>query len=159
MRKSQPNPSTISSDTPRVEVEGTLRKTKDFKRLHPVNRASKHDVYNLSEICKHYNVTDQTVRNWLKAGLPRVPGVSEMLVNGGDLNAFHAARRKAAQKPLTLAQFLCLTCHEARDPVPGSVLGADPEQRTLRMQSECSVCGSTMFRVWSKASAEALQMI
>lgn len=152
-------PSEGSIDRPETSEEldqRRVRKRRPFKRLHSATKARCNDVYNLAELTKLYGVEDQTIYNWIKEGLLRVPGTSRILVRGDHLNAFHAARREKAKRPLGPTEFLCLGCHTQREPAHGSVTGADPECPALRFEALCPICGRQMFRAWSKRSAEAL---
>lgn len=105
---------------------------------------------------KLYGVVEQTVQNWCKAGLKRVPDVPQVLVCGEALNAFHEARSRKARKPLSPTEFLCLTCHEAREPEPASIVGADPSSPLLHLAARCSICAGTVYRAWSRTAALAL---
>lgn len=133
------------------------RKRRPFRRLHDQAKARSDDVYSGDEIVRLYSVDDQTVRNWCKEGLKRVGGTSRFLVRGDELNAFHAARNTRARQPMTLTEFLCLTCHFPREPSPGSVVSAQTGKPDLRLEACCSVCGKAMYRAWSLAAATALQ--
>lgn len=105
---------------------------------------------------KLYGVVEQTVQNWCKAGLKRVPDVPQVLVCGEALNAFHEARSRKARKPLSPTEFLCLTCHEAREPEPTSIVGADPFSPSLHLAARCSICAGAVYRAWSRTAALAL---
>lgn len=138
------------------KVAGT-RKRRPFKRLYRATGVRGDDVYSLAEIRKLFDVEEQTVYNWVREGLKRVPGTKRFLVSGHALKSFHANRNEKAKRPLRLDQFLCLRCHMPREPAPGSLIGADPDMPALRIEARCAVCGAAMFRPWSKTVSEALE--
>lgn len=135
------------------------RKRRPFKRLHSASKARCNDVYNVAEIRKLYGVEEQTIYNWIREGLIRVPGISRLLVRGDHLNAFHAARRERAKRPLGPTEFLCFVCKIQREPAPHSVIGVDPACPGLRLEARCLICGTQMFRPWSRRSADALRSL
>lgn len=145
-----------SADPDESKVAGT-RKRRSFKRLHSATKARRDDVYSLAEIQKLYGVEEQTAYNWIKEGLKRVPDTSRFLVRGGELNFFHAVRNENAKRPLGLEQLFCFGCHEPREPAPGSLIGADPNVRAIRIEGRCPICGTAMFRPWSRPVCEALR--
>jgi hypothetical protein len=145
MPKSSPPPETLRQ-----------RKRRPFRRLHSATKACASDVYSLQEVMKLYDVDEQTVRNWRKSGLECVDVNGRFLVRGDKLNAFHADRNARAKQPLTLNEFLCLSCHLPREPAPGSVVGASIHNPSLRLEARCSVCGTQLYRPWSTKASAAL---
>ena len=144
----------MSKPPPPVSKE--LRKRRDFKRLHSATKARSDIIYSLAEIVRLYNVDEQTVRNWCKAGLKRVETKSRFLVCGDELNAFHAARDALARRRLNLTEFLCLRCHAPREPSVGSVVGAHEYRSGLGLEARCRICNTAMYRPWSEAVSSAL---
>lgn len=132
------------------------RKRRPFKRLHSATKARADIIYSLAEIVRLYDVDEQTVRNWCKAGLKRVETKSRFLVRGDELNAFHAARNAHARQHLALTEFLCLRCHAPREPAAGSIVGIHDDKPGLGLKARCQNCNTAMYRPWSKAASLAL---
>jgi hypothetical protein len=133
------------------------RKRRPFRRLHDPTKARGDDVYTIKEVANLYQVDEQTVYNWIREGLRPVANATRLLIRGTTLNRFHAARNERARRPMTETQFLCLHCHIASEPAPGSVIGATTPLPSLRMEARCSTCDQPMYRAWSRSSAAALQ--
>lgn len=129
------------------------------RRLHNGNIASIHDVYCLIEIMRLYGVSESTPANWVKQGLVRVSGTASFLVRGEELNRFHAERKKRSKQPLAAHQFFCLTCHAPSEPAPGTLSGAEPDHRDIRLQGRCVICDTPMFRPYSASAAEAMRLM
>jgi hypothetical protein len=140
--------------TPAPPPGSPKRKRRPFKRRHTI-RARADLVYSLLEITRLCGISEQTVRNWCKAGLERVPGTSRFLVCGDKLNAFLDARLAASRQPLAATEFFCLKCHRPREPSLGSVRMAHQGQRTTTLKARCLACSTRMFRAVSKETAEA----
>lgn len=140
--------------TPPPPPGSPKRKRRPFRRRHTI-RARADLVYSLPEITRLCGVSEQTVRNWGKAGLERVPGTSRFLVCGDKLNAFLDARLAASRQPLAAKEFYCLKCHRPREPFPGSVRMALQGQRSTTLKARCSACSTRIFRAVSKETAEA----
>ncbi len=140
----------------RIGDPANERKRRPFKRLHNTNRARKDDIYSILEIARLYRVEEQTVFNWLKNGLQRVPGATKILVSGSTLNEFHKDKKARSKQPLGPTEFYCFSCKGPREPTPGSVTGASKIVRALRFEAKCSWCGKSVYRAWSQFAANAL---
>jgi hypothetical protein len=139
-------------------VEKAKRVRRPFKRRHSARKAHGDDVYSLADVERLYSVDPQTVLNWIREGLQTVQGATRLLVRGDALNEFHAERNAKAKRPLGLTQFYCLRCHVPSEPALGSVLGATNAEPSLRFEASCRVCGTRMYRSWSKEAAQALSV-
>ncbi|MET4636751.1 helix-turn-helix domain-containing protein [Kaistia defluvii] len=84
------------------------RARKPFKIFHP-QKAKQHRNYSRAQVMKLYNVTRNTLTNWINEGLITVPG-SPVLFRGEDLNAFHKARHDGARWNCSPGEFLCFHC-------------------------------------------------
>ena len=65
-----------------------------MRRRHPNPRLAKiHRNYTVEEVASLFGVHRNTVRDWVKRGLPTSDGRRPMLILGRDLVAFLSARR------------------------------------------------------------------
>lgn len=141
--------------TPTTPPGSPKRKRLLFRRRHTI-RARADLIYSLPEITRLCGVSEQTVRNWCRAGLERVPGTSQFLVCGNKLNAFLNARLAASRQPLAATEFFCLKCHRPREPSPGGVrLSSHAGRRSTTLKARCSACSTMMYRACSQKTVEA----
>lgn len=128
-----------------------MARTRFNPRLAKVNRS-----YTVEEIARRYVVHRNTVRNWIKGGLPTVDESKPALVQGADLRAFLEARRQAAKRPCLLGTLYCFKCRAHRAPALGM---ADFLARTTgagNLSALCEVCETPMNR---RAREDALGAI
>jgi hypothetical protein len=93
--------------------------TRRFRVYHFSQRAKGNYVYDAKDVLALYGISRNTLRNWEKAGLVRLPQPtlaclkpkSRRLYRGHELNRFHDARREASKRPSRGDQLFCLACH------------------------------------------------
>lgn len=82
------------------------------KRIRMNSRAARANwLYTSEDVQKLYQVTPNTVSNWIRYGLPYFP-TKQRLFKGEHLNAFHAARNKAARQVCAKDEIYCLCCKQ-----------------------------------------------
>lgn len=87
---------------------------------HNPRRAKMHFSYTIAQAADLYGVHRQTVRHWLGNGLQPNDAGKPVLIHGGELNRFHAARRTAGKQPCGPDELYCLGCKAPRRPA-GSI--------------------------------------
>lgn len=86
-------------------------------RRNPNPRLAKiHRNYTVEEIAVLFGVHRNTVRQWIKIGLPTSDQKRPTLVLGRDLAAFLQTKRKANKRPCQPGQIYCVRCREPRNP-------------------------------------------
>lgn len=111
------SPAAPAAPTPPT-AKSEKRARKPFKIFHP--RKAKNDrTYDRAEVMDLYDVTRNTVTNWIDEGLVTVP-VHPVLFRGEDLNAFHQARRVGARRNCSPGEFLCFHCKKVSSLKRGS---------------------------------------
>lgn len=86
------------------------------KRLHNPNLAKIHRSYSVEEVASLYDVYKGTVREWIKRGLPTLNEKRPMLILGGDLAAFHQARRTKSKQKCKPGEMYCVRCRAPKSP-------------------------------------------
>ncbi len=121
-------------------------------RLNP-RRAQIHRSYSVAEAANRFDVHRNTVRNWIKHGLPVVKTSSGLLILGRDLREFLERRQARRQRKCGPGTLYCLKCREPRRPRPASVAVVQVTATTANVAALCEACGSRMHR---RASLENL---
>ena len=115
------------------------------KRVNP-KRSKVNRSYTIAEVARLYGVHRQTVRNWLKTGLPSLAERRPILILGRALGEFLSARRQQARRPCGVGQLYCVRCRAPRSPA-GDMLDYLPmTPATGSLCGICSTCDAIMFR-------------
>jgi excisionase family DNA binding protein len=105
-----------------------------------------HRAYSTEEAARALGVHKNSVRGWIKKGLPVVDGGRPVLILGHELRAFLEGKRKAAKRPCSPGTIYCLKCRGPRGPALGMVEYAARNIATGDLKALCESCGTMMFR-------------
>lgn len=113
------------------------------------NRIKSNRSYEISEAAVIVGVTCQTVRQWIRDGLPALTDQRPFLIIGRDLKTFLKQREVDRKVPLKADEFFCLSCKKARRAALGitewTVL---PDGRPV-LKGFCEVCEKVCQRFLS----------
>jgi hypothetical protein len=131
---------------------------KHMAKRHPNHRLVKiHRSYTVEEAARLFGVHKNTVREWIKAGLPVNDAYRPTLILGNDLAAFIAARRLRNKRPCKLGEMYCVRCRAAKTPA-GAMADFLPRTATLgTLQGICPDCDTMMHQQTSTAKLESLR--
>ncbi|MBU1191860.1 MAG: helix-turn-helix domain-containing protein [Gammaproteobacteria bacterium] len=116
-----------------------------------------HRNYTVEDVATLYGVHRNTVREWIKRGLPTIDSKRPMLILGRDLAAFLQARRTKNKRPCQPGEIYCVRCRAPRNPAGGMV---DYLSRTASLGSLvgiCPCCESMMYRHVNSAKLEQIR--
>ncbi len=86
-------------------------------KRHPNHRLVKiHRNYTVEEVARLFRVHRETVRRWVKRGLPTIDRKRPMLIHGRDLAAFLQARRSKNKQTCQPGEMYCVRCRVPRTP-------------------------------------------
>jgi hypothetical protein len=105
-----------------------------------------HRTYNVGEAAARLDVHKNTVRRWLKEGLPKVGGRGETLILGSELRSFLEARRKAAKRPCPPGHLFCLKCRQPRRPAGDMGEYVPIKAASGNLKALCPECVAVMHR-------------
>lgn len=121
---------------------------------HNPRLAKIHRTYTVEEVAHLYRVHKNTVRKWIKRGLPLLDKTRPMLILGKDLKKFIEDQRKKHKKPCKLYEIYCLRCREPRQPA-GHIASYKPLTETQgNLIGICPVCETFMFKIVSLSKLE-----
>ena len=118
-----------------------------MSKRHPNPRLAKiHRNYTVEEVAALFDIHKNTVRNWVKHGLPTNDDRRPMLILGRDLLAFLQAKRVKNKRPCQPGEIYCVRCRAVQKPA-----GAMAEYQPLTATSGnlvgiCPCCESMMNR-------------
>lgn len=105
-----------------------------------------HRAYSTEEAARALGVHKNSVRGWIKKGLPVVEVGRPVLILGHELRAFLERQRKAGKRPCPPGTIYCLKCREPRGPALGMVEYVGRNVATGDLTALCETCGTIMFR-------------
>lgn len=118
-----------------------------MRKRHPNPRLAKiHRNYTVDEIAHLFGIHKNTVRDWVKRGLPTSDGRRPMLILGRELVAFLTARRTKNKRTCQPGEIYCVRCRAPRAPA-GDMVDYVPVTTTLgNLVAICSACETMMYR-------------
>ena len=105
-----------------------------------------HRAYSVEEAARALGAHKNSVRGWIKKGLPVVDSGRPVLILGHELRAFLDRQRKAGKRPCPPGTLYCLKCREPRGPALGMVEYVPRNTATGDLKALCEACGTMMFR-------------
>ena len=118
-----------------------------MRKRHPNPRLAKiHRNYTVDEVAHLFGIHKNTVRDWVKRGLPTSDGRRPMLILGRELVAFLTARRTKNKRTCQPGEIYCVRCRSPRAPA-GDMVDYEPVTATLgNLVAICSACETMMYR-------------
>jgi excisionase family DNA binding protein len=116
-----------------------------------------HRTYTVEEAAGLFGVHRNTVRQWVKGGLPTIDERRPTLIHGRDLEAFLRARRRENRRRCSAGEIYCVRCR-----VPHAPAGGLAEYRPVTATSGnligiCPSCDCVMYRRVSLAKLDEVR--
>lgn len=105
-----------------------------------------HRSYSVDEAASLLDVHKNTVREWLRRGLPALAERRPILIMGRDLVDFLTARRRANKQPCRPGELYCMRCRQPRFPLAREAQYLPLTETAGNLVGICSTCGTRMFR-------------
>lgn len=113
--------------------------------------------YTVSELARACRVTEGTVRQWLKDGLPALTQQRPTLITGAAAKAFLIARRAKKKKPIGPDELFCLSCKTPRKAFEGIVDLMETPGQAPRIHGFCAVCETMCCRIVKRSDIPDLR--
>jgi len=108
-------------------------------RCNP-NKAKIHRNYTIEEISCLLSVHKNTVRSWIKSGLPVCDSQKPMLILGSELREFIQAKNAKNKRKCKPYEMYCLRCKSPQKPAENMVDYEPITKVTGRLIGICSCC-------------------
>ena len=105
-----------------------------------------HRTYSIDEAAKLFGVHRNTVRLWIKRGLPCIDSHRPTLISGQHLADFVRVRRSQNKRPCQAGEIYCMRCREPRQPANQQAVYRPLTAATGNLIGLCPTCSSRMFR-------------
>lgn len=129
-----------------------MRKRRPNYRLVKIHRC-----YTVEETARLLGTHKNTVRAWVKAGLPTCDSKRPTLILGSELAAYLQERRTKNKRPCKPGEIYCVRCRAPRQPA-GDMAEYKPITASLgNLMGICPECDAMMFRRASRAKLAAIR--
>jgi excisionase family DNA binding protein len=102
--------------------------------------------YSIDEIARLLGVHRNTVRHWIRNGLPALDDRRPRLILGRELKAFLTRQRNARRQSCQPGQIFCVKCREPREPFGKEVDYVPSSPTAGALVGQCPVCGTLIYR-------------
>lgn len=126
------------------------------KQVNP-NRVKTHRSYTVEEAAAVIGVHKNTVRQWIKSGLPVCDDRRPSLILGRELRAFLQRRRQSGKTRCQPGEMYCLRCRAPRRPAGDMVDYTSTTALSGRLVAMCPSCNSMMNRYVNRAALAWIQ--
>jgi hypothetical protein len=105
-----------------------------------------HRPYSVEEAARALGAHKNSVRGWIKGGLPVVDRSRPVLILGNELRAYLEGKRKAAKRPCPPGTLFCFKCRQPRAPALGMIEATRQNATCANLRALCEACGTMMHR-------------
>jgi Helix-turn-helix domain len=129
-----------------------MRKRRPNYRLVKIHRS-----YTVEEVALLFGTHKNTVRAWVKAGLPTSDSRRPTLILGRELAAYLQARRAMNKRPCKPGEIYCVRCRTPKRPA-GNIAEYQPISATVgNLLAICPDCEGMIYRRTSSAKLSPMQ--
>lgn len=116
------------------------------KRLPNPRLAKIHRNYTVEEVASRYKVHRNTVRRWIRQGLPTCDARRPLLILGADLSAFLTRKRTQNKRPCKPGEIYCVRCRVPRSPALGMAEYQPLTPTGGNLIALCPACEGMIYR-------------
>jgi len=112
--------------------------------------------YTVEEVARLLDVHRNTVREWIRRGLPTTDRMRPLLILGRDLGAFLQARRVKNKRTCQPGEIYCVRCRIPRNPA-GDM--AEYQPVTAAMGNLVGICPSCECMIYRRVNVTRLEQV
>lgn len=128
-----------------------------MRNRRPNHRLVKiHRNYTVEEVARLFGTHKNTVRAWVKAGLPACDSKRPTLILGRELAAYLQARRTKNKRPCKAGEVYCVRCREPKHPA-GNI--AEYQPITTILGNIAGICPDCEGMIYRRASLAKLALV
>jgi len=128
------------------------------KRPNP-NLVKIHRCYTVEEVASLFSIHKNTVRKWVKDGLPTNDNKRPMLIRGADLKEYLQAKRKTNKQKCLNFEIYCVRCRLPQIPAE-KMVDYEPTNCTMgRLIGICPSCHGIINKYFPSAKLEQINDI
>lgn len=127
------------------------------RRTHNPRLVKIHRSYWVEEVAELLHVHKNTVREWIRRGLPTIDQRRPVVILGRDLAAFLDQRRRANKRPCLPGQIYCVRCRSPQRPAGGMADYLPLTSSGGNLLGLCPICDALMYRRVSYARLRDVQ--
>jgi hypothetical protein len=116
-----------------------------------------HRNYTVEEIARRFSIHKNTVRHWVKQGLPTVDNGKPVLILGLVLRAFLQDRRRRARQHCGNGEIYCVKCRSPRRPDGNYAEYLPINTGSGNLRAICPECGRLIHRRVSFAKLDQIR--
>ena len=113
--------------------------------------------YSIQEVAKLLGIGVNTVRAWIKLGLPVVGSEKLILIPGDSLKNWLKVRAAARKQKCLPDEVYCLRCRRPRMVKTGSAVVAPRSNKTIAIRARCATCDARMNKTGSLAKISEIE--
>ena len=126
------------------------------KRPNP-NLAKIHRNYTVEDVADLFSVHKNTVRSWVKDGLPTNDNKRPMLILGSNLKHYLQAKKKSNKRKCLSFEIYCVRCRSPQSPA-GNMVDYEPINCSMgRLIGLCPSCNGIVNKFFNIAQIEQIQ--
>jgi hypothetical protein len=116
-----------------------------------------HRTYTVEEVASLFGIHKNTVREWIKKGLPLCDEKRPALILGRILAEFLQTQRSKNKRTCQAGEMYCLRCREPRTSVPGLLEYQPITDKVGNLMAFCSHCEALMNKRVSFSKLPVIQ--
>jgi RNase P subunit RPR2 len=116
-----------------------------------------HRNYSVEETARLFGLHKNTVRNWLKQGLPAIDDRRPILVLGRELSRFLYERRQKAKQSCGPGRIFCIACRAPKIPAGKMADCTVTSPMSGTLCGICPDCGRIIYRRVNLAKVDAVR--